>query len=131
MAAMARLDGRFLPSRWLMPPTRAYDATSWFVSLVTVSTTANLPRRYGGRKSNSDKVVAALYERRHFVGWLFGGIGRRLQTAATASIGLAENVVESLRLAGNVQQWLKIRIVVAEEKSSVANHGKITRILQR
>ena len=45
MAVMARLDGRFLPSRWLMPPTRAYDATSSFVSLVTVSTGKDLPQR--------------------------------------------------------------------------------------
>src|SRR5208283_4456851 len=50
MAAMARLDGRFLPSRWLMPPTRAYDATSSFVSLVTISTAVKLPRRHKDTK---------------------------------------------------------------------------------
>src|ERR1035437_7696497 len=44
-AVTTRLDGRFFPSRWLMPPSCAYEATSWLVSCVTVSTTKDLPQR--------------------------------------------------------------------------------------
>src|ERR1035437_527662 len=44
-AVTTRLDGRFFPSRWLMPPSCAYEATSWLVSCVTVSTAKDLPQR--------------------------------------------------------------------------------------
>src|SRR4051794_34459207 len=39
---MADFDGRFLPSRWLMPPTRAYDATNRSANWVTLSCTARV-----------------------------------------------------------------------------------------
>src|SRR5450432_1882479 len=58
ISAIVRLEGRFLPSRWLMPPTRAYEATSWLVSCVTVTCTRPVFRMKRRKASKAARRTA-------------------------------------------------------------------------
>src|SRR5258706_11140574 len=56
--AMIFLEGRFLPSIWLMPPARAYERMSWSAICVTVGFTAE-PILYHFRPQKQGPALAS------------------------------------------------------------------------